>query len=348
MKKFAKHVLGLCILGAVSSPMTARADLLTTWNLITTGNLYAANDAQGGVRVGGNMYVQNTFEAAANLGVPSGPALVVGGSIYTAQQNPNPGTVKVNNGGAVIGGTVNGGTTNKNQNGQAIVVSQSQGGTVGFDSSVAGIGAADYAELKANSAGFLAMASTGGTVVIPSPAGQDGPASFTLTSANFDALGNAVFNLDGESLFENAKVQQVSLYLNGHTFQDGESVIFNVSGVNIDFAKSYNFTDGFVGSVANIIWNFYEAETINLNNSNFHGALLAPDATLTNMNTTQGSVFVKNLGTQYGNGMRAEVHTPYYRGYVPGTTAVPEPSSLAMAGLAVLAGAAWKGRRRSA
>ncbi|AMV36893.1 hypothetical protein VT85_05645 [Planctomyces sp. SH-PL62] len=289
--------------------------------------------------------MQNTFEAAANVGVATGPALVVGGGVITAQQNAS--TVKVNKGSAVIGGTVNGGATNPNQNNQSIVVSQAPGGTVTFDSGVSGVGAADYAELKADSAAFRAMASTGGAVVIPSPVGQDGLAAFTLTGANFDANGNAVFDIDGESLFENTKVQQISLYLNGHSLAKGESVVFNVSGVNFDFARSYNFTDGFVGSVANIIWNFYEATSINLNNSNFRGAMLAPDAILTNINTIDGSVFVKELGTRYGNGMRAEIHTPLYLGYVPPPSAVPEPSSLAMAGLAALGAAAWRLRRRS-
>jgi len=345
MTKFAKRALALCLLGASSTPMAARADLLTSWNLITTGNLYAARDAQGPVRVGGNMYVQDTFEAAANVGAASGPAMMVGGSVFTAQQNAS--TVKINKGSGVIGGTVNGSTTNQNSNGQAIVVSQAQGGTVTFDSSIAGIGAADHAELVANSAGFHAMASTGGAVVIPSPSGQDGPASFTVTSSNLDAFGNAVFNINGEDLFENSKVQQISLYLNGVSFGAGQSVIFNVSGVDINFAKSYNFTDAFGGNVANIIWNFYEATTLNLNNSNVRGAILAPEATMLNMNTIDGSVFVKNLGTQYGNGMRAEVHTPLYRGYVPTTAAVPEPSSLALAGLGLAAGAALRLRRRA-
>lgn len=346
MTKFAKRALALCLLGASSTPMTARADLLTSWNLITTGNLYAARDAQGPVRVGGNMYVQDTFEAAANVGAASGPAMMVGGSVFTAQQNPS--TVKINKGSGVIGGTVNGSTTNQNPNGQAIVVSQAQGGTVTFNSSIAGIGAADHVELVANSAGFHAMASTGGAVVIPSPLGQDGPASFTVTSSNLDAFGNAVFNINGEDLFENSKVQQISLYLNGVSFGAGQSVIFNVSGQVIDFAKQYNFTNDFKPeNVGNIIWNFYEATHIDLRSSNFHGAILAPNATLLNNETIQGSVFVENFGTQYGNGMRAEVHTPLYRGYVPTSAAVPEPSSLALAGLGLAAGAALRLRRRA-
>ncbi len=341
MKRFATRALALGTL-AVTFSTVGRADsLLTSWNLVTTGNLYAAHDAQGAVRVGGNLYVQNTFEAAANQGAASGPSLVVGGNVTTG--NSNGQTVKVNHGDAEIGGAVDGGTTNKNQNGQQIV--SAQNGAVTFNPALAGIGAADHAELLADSTAFKNMApTTGATFTFPSSSGQDGPATFNLTSGT----GNVVLDIDASDLFGNSKVQQIGLNLNGHTFADGQSLIINVSsGESLTFAKSFNFVDDFTSQTVlpYIIWNFHDATTINLNNSNFSGALLAPNATLLNNNTIQGSVFVQNFGENSSNGMKAEVHTPLYQGYVPNAPTVPEPAGLAMAGIATLAGAAFGVRR---
>ncbi|MDG3006345.1 collagen-binding domain-containing protein [Paludisphaera mucosa] len=346
MANFAKQRWFFCVLGLASTALPARADLLTNWNVVTTGDLYAASDAQGPVRVGGNLYVQNSFEVAAKQGSPtsSNPSLVVGGDVKTKRNNAE--TVKVLQGDAVIGGTINGASNDK-----ARIVSTRDGGAVKMDSSVSGIGAADAKELQADSLAFHAMEATKQAIYIPTA--QVDTAVFTVLSVNAD--GNAVFNIDDAKLFNDSNIRGFALDLNGFKFGEGQSVVFNVGGSQIDFHSGLNFDGAFRTSVSNIIWNFYDAKQIDLNRNNFAGALLASEAVLTDANVMAGSVFVGSFGTTYGNGMGAEVQAPMYLGYDPSnppakiaSASTPEPSSLAMAGLAVMAGVATRARRRRA
>lgn len=331
----------LCALILATTATSARADLLTNWNLVTTGDLYAAHNVQGAVRVGGNLNVQNTFEAAAKAGSPdaANPSLIVGGNVKT--KNNNPETIKVLQGDAVIGGAINGSTDPKGR-----VVSTRNGGTVTFDSSAAGIAKADYQELKADSIAFQKLEGPDQSIYLSTK--QVDTAKFTVNSVGAD--GNAVFHVDGEALFENPLVRGFTLDLNGFHFGDGESIVFNVSGVDIDFRNGLNFDGAFRTAASNIIWNFFEATSIDLNRGNFHGSLLAPDAVLTNSNTIYGSVFVNDFGTKYGDGMNAAVNLPYYTGYDPSRRVVstPEPASLVMAAVASSAALAWRARRRVA
>ncbi|AMV36894.1 collagen-binding domain-containing protein [Planctomyces sp. SH-PL62] len=340
MTKQTKCGLVFFLTCLASTAMPARADLLTNWNLVTTGDLYASSNVQGAVRVGGNLYVQNSFEVAAKQGSPesSNPSLMVGGDVKTSGKNPE--TIKILKGDGLIGGAINGAT-----DGKARIVSARDGASVKFDSSASQIKAADAKELLADSQAFQAM--KGGEQSIFISTKQVDTARFQVLSV--DSLGNAVFDVDGERLFENNKVRGFSLDLNGHKFGEGQSIVFNVGGVDLDFRNGLNFDGAFRGAVANIIWNFYEAREVDLNRNNFAGSLLAPNALLTNANSIDGSVFVNSFGTRHGDGMLAGVRVPMYAGYDPSTVPIattPEPSSLAMAGLAILCGAVWRSRRR--
>jgi len=82
---------------------------------------------------------------------------------------------------------------------------------------------------------------------------------------------------------------------------------------------------------ANVIWNFVDATSITLQRG-FSGAILAPNAHLTNVNDIDGSVFVGSF-TQNG-----EVHLPNYTGVIPA------PGAVALLGVAGLLGR----RRRAA
>ncbi|WP_165244391.1 collagen-binding domain-containing protein [Paludisphaera soli] len=337
-------ILSLTTMASTVAATPSRADLLTNWSLVTTGDLYAGHNVQGTVRVGGGLYVQNSFEVASKPSSPElkYPSLLVGGDVKAGK---NPETVKILRGDGVIGGTINGASDNK-----ARIVSARDGGVVKVDPGAAGFAASDDKELKASSQAFKEMKDEGQSVVLSTK--QVDTARFTVMTV--DSNGNAVFHVDGERLFENNKVRGFSLDLNGYKFGEGQSVVFNVSGVDLDFRNGLNFDGAFRTSFSNILWNFYEAGEIDLNRNNFAGTLLAPDALLTDNNTIDGSVFVKSFGTSYKDGMGAGIRGPLYAGYDPSTVRIesvpipstPEPSGLAMAGLAVLCGAAWRIRRR--
>lgn len=331
MLKSAVRTWGLCVL-CLAGSQSARAGLLTNWNVVTTGDLYAGNGVQGAVRVGGGLYVQNNFTAASSKGSPTSAysSLIVGKNVSTSYNNKE--TVKVLQGNATIGGTINGATNNS-----AGIVSANNG-SVKMDSSVSGISAADLKELTADSAAFSAMT---GSELVYLPTKQIDTAKLTVSSV--DSSGNAVFNIDGASLFQNSLVRGVALDLNGFKFDTGQSIVINVTGDALKFQSGFNFSGDFQGAASNIIWNFASASSINLNSNNFIGALLAPLASLQNSNGINGSVFVSGM-----SGV-SNVNLPYYKGYDPSAirpSTTPEPSSIVMAGVAVASALIVHTRRR--
>ena len=106
--------------------------------------------------------------------------------------------------------------------------------------------------------------------------------------------------------------------------------MINVAG------QTVNWTNGnMVGDLTQsywrerVIWNFYEATSINFGSKNMMGQVLAPNASVTTAGNIDGSIFAKNLTTT------SEVHLPGYKGNI---TIVPEPSSslLGLIGATVL------------
>lgn len=102
----------------------------------------------------------------------------------------------------------------------------------------------------------------------------------------------------------------------------------------------------------NIIWNFYEATTVNFGSRNMMGQVIAPYAHVTSQGNIDGSIFARSLTTT------GEVHLPGYNGLfqngatsaesqLPGMAgvAIPEPGSMT---LAAFAGLLLMRRKRSA
>lgn len=186
-----------------------------------------------------------------------------------------------------------------------------------------------YADLMAGTSNYYKSLTANSTLV------TSGNPTFTATP---DASDIAVFSVDG-SIFSN------SAYQNGWNFSGLSSnvtVVINVSGTNINFTTGNFNNTGFNG---NIIWNFYEAETINLSSmgGTFQGTILAPNADLTiSSRQINGNVYVENLYASSG----AELHLYPYEGYVPsGTPPVPEAATL---GLILPAAGLLLRRRKSA
>lgn len=275
------------------------------WNLVVTGDLNSSSNVGGRVYVGGNLGGSASdygFQLQASQWVGQ-DTLVVGGNITTNNINLQAGDLRV-------GGSWTG---NLNLNG---------GGQLFQDNGLNAVTASLAAQMQAASVGYQNLQANS-TVALPGPQ----PGQVVFNAAPTDGL--AVFNVSGASIFSNPLTQTIELNTNG-----AAAIVVNVSGTTINF-NSGNF-DGAWNSLfarANVLWNFYEATSITLDRM-FNGAILAPNATLTNSTNIEGSVFVHHFN-QHG-----EVHLPSFTGFV-----IPGP-----AGLTILAAGLVfaRGRRRAA
>jgi choice-of-anchor A domain-containing protein len=163
--------------------------------------------------------------------------------------------------------------------------------------------------------------------------------TFTVNNANLATSGAnagvAVFSIDASMLTgQNLSIDLIK--------NNAMSVIINVTGsTTAAFSSSENFQGGFQNNKSNILFNFQNQTTVSFGNSEY-GAILAPNATLTDTGgALNGSVYVENF-TQTN-----EVHLPSYTGFVP-SVAVPEPASVlsTSVGLALVALKIRRRRRR--
>lgn len=104
------------------------------------------------------------------------------------------------------------------------------------------------------------------------------------------------------------------------------TLIVNVAGKNIDW--KLGVSDSYNASLnQKIIWNFFEAETIDFGTI-VHGSVLAPYAAISNITPIEGSVVALAMK------MGGEVHLGTYDGegipFGPPSGAVPEPATWAM------------------
>lgn len=280
----------------------AHAGLMSTHNLVVLGNFSSNSDVEGRSFIGGNFSAPN----ASNYGTHLTPASAwLGVDVLSVAGNMTIGNqIQLQAGNLRRGGSRSG---NVNYNG---------GGVEIVDPSLPSQVSSIVSELTVTSATLHAL-TPDSVLNLPSP--QPGPAQF-VASPGGDGI--AVFSINGDNLFESGLVQQIELAANGAT-----SIVVNVSGTDI------NWNNGsMVGSWLNpgvrttTIWNFFEAQTINLQR-NFNGAILAPFAHLTNNTAIDGSVFVASMAAT------GEVHLPNYTGYLPS----PGATGVGVCGLLVAA-----------
>ena len=146
------------------------------------------------------------------------------------------------------------------------------------------------------------LPTTDNNEVINATAGANGVAVFNITAAQLSAIPSYVMNLNGAT-----------------------TVIFNVSGSSVTLNANNESNTTYA---SNIIWNFYQATTVNLN-TELSGTVLATQATVTTNTALDGGLFANNFN---GNG---ELHSYGFTGTLPGgggTTPTPEPASLALLG----------------
>lgn len=273
------------------APTSVQAATLSQYNLIVFEDLDISSNVFGNTIVGGNLRGNGDF-AVRRAALDQGPDTLIVGGHMNGNFNVNAGNVR-------YGGNQRG---NLNLNGN-----YGSGRDKIFDSSI------DIShlvtELTADSMLFSSLEANS-TVQAPSPGGQHGPVIF---NASGDDL--AVFNINGNDIFGNNRVQQIEFNLNG-----SETAIINVRGTDINFRHG-NIVGNLLseGVKDKVIWNFFEATDIRIERQ-LYGSLLAPHAHVQNRAFIEGTVAVRSLNQD------AQIHTPSFSGQIPDLSPdTPEP-----------------------
>lgn len=266
--------------GALAAANIASAGPLDDYNLILTGDYnYQGGEVEGATLIGGNLNAAGHSPTFGTRPFTNPVGLQVVGDI-------NATNMQINRGDLVYGGALN--VTNVNMNG---------GGSVTFDDTFDM--SAIISDLTAESDYYLGLTANGSL------------SGGILSYGGSDSL--AVFDLAATDVF----AQNSTLKLQ---YGSADTVVINVSGQNINIGGGVNITDGFRDlGAANIVWNFFEAETINFNGIGMYGAVLALDA-----DTSGGSVFDGSFAAQSFTGAR-EFHQ---FGFNSPPIQVPAPAAL--------------------
>jgi len=294
---YRKTIRGLIAALATTLSLQAAALPLSEYNLILIEDYnFSGGDVEGKSFIGGNLNAQGR---AVDLAIKE-PTLTLSDTVKVVG-DINAVNLNVQHGNVVYGGSANVDNINFNGAGQAI-----HDTSLSIDTMAA--------ELIEASQNYASMA-------------VNGIFSSVTSSLDYNENGSlAVFDVSAADIF----AQNTSLRLNSNA---AETVIINVSGTDISVAGGVNLVDGFrhdnIGA-SNILWNFYEATTIDFNNLAMFGSVLAPTA-----NITGGAVFDGAVAANSYTGAR-EFHRFLFE---PPVTDVPEPSTflLLLSGLGLLA-----------
>ena len=268
------------------------------------GNLTSAGqDTEGRLAVGGNFTASNYGVGSGGVGPavpitnPRTDVLVVGGDM-NAQ-----GGWQVFNGNAVWGTSLTAAPTTLN----GITY---QGNPVNF--------AAAQADLTAKSTAWGALP-TNASVVF------DGFSTLDLTTTN---AGLNVFNVT-ESVWESTSNKRIF-----NAFPNA-TMLINILGTNVTQfgGMSYNNNGGPSAAHSGVLFNFPQATVVQTNNIAMLGSVLAPYAALTINGGGINGVGIAASAHQQSGG---EFHNFTFTGDIP-YNPVPEPASLALAGLGLAA-----------
>jgi choice-of-anchor A domain-containing protein len=337
---------------------------LRDYNLIVLKDLQSNSEVEGRTFVGGNVSGGSANFFTKPHGLTGGTGLVVGGNVTGgAKQINNGASLKVggnlDSGANMNGGgsaQVDGNATKLNANGAAVYVdgnvshtnakdiyyggslSTSNGAKHAGDHSANGLQTqiqqqvADYTRELTDTSAYLA--GLGATQALSySNDGQQ---------AIFDAgVGSGVAVFAIADLNAALKKQSQLKFAFPSSY---DLVVINVAGLNVTLPGGINF-----GAVANlgqkVIWNFYQATSVDLGAKSWFGTVLAPNADLRIGNYIEGSVAAKTLlqnGEVHMNNFAAPASVSELR------AAVPEPATWAMLILGFGAAGAVLRRRRAA
>jgi choice-of-anchor A domain-containing protein len=355
-----KFVLTFAALGAIASASPALADanvglqVMREYNLVVLGDLKSSSEVEGRTFVGGNLSgnSSNYYIKGNKAPASTAPGLTVVGSV-------SGGTKQLNNGsGALIGGSMssglnlNGGAQTVTIGGSALNINGSKGSTVKIGGAAGGnmnanggtiqsnqglpgfsaglqVQATDYALGVKDLSAYLAGLTPTDQVSFP----LQNRIQFAPSTTNGKNL--AVFDLASTSIFNS--VGEIQFLTKGF-----DTIIVNVGGADAKIAK--NFIGNNSGLGQHVIWNFYEAQTIDFGANSFYGSVLAPYAAGKIGNFIEGSAV---FGSLQQNG---EIHLGGYTGNLQVLQSmVPEPATWAMmiVGFGLVGSAVRATRRRS-
>ena len=300
--------------------VNAGLQAMRDYNLITFGDFNTGHDVEGRAFIGGNVTggASTFYNQPGAFGSPAPlarPGLVVVGDVEGPTRSLNNGA------GAAIGGSadshfnLNGPNQTVNAGGTVPLVNVN-GNTV--NQNVAGLQDALALQRDTMFANLTALSDY--------LAGLDANVSTTTPLSNvirFDAgdlagTGLAVFELANTNAFNG---RDIEFSTGGH-----DLVVINVGGLNPILPSGTNF-QGTIGELgANVIWNFYEAETIGFN-AQFWGSVLAvgADAQFSN-SPIEGTAVFKSF-VQGGEVHMANFNSDFEFQPPP---VVPEPATWAM------------------
>ncbi|RAK64395.1 collagen-binding domain-containing protein [Phenylobacterium kunshanense] len=285
--------------------MNAALDAMGRYNLIVQGNVTSSSEVEGRAFVGGSVLGNASNYNLDNL---SGAGLTVVGNVDGGKKNVR-GDILV--GGNVVSGvefqspaphtlTYGGTLANTNINGNVVIQDP-------------GLGASLAAERDAMFAGLnelsLYLASLDETHTAT-------PVSGNLTFNPGAGSGVAVYSIADLPAALGATSNLQFAFPTSY-----DAVVVNVAGSNIALPGGFNF-NGPSGLGTKVIWNFYEATSLNFGSKSWYGSVLAPKASASIGNFIEGTAVFASLN------QNGEIHTPGFGDWR--FQAVPEPATWAM------------------
>lgn len=286
------------------------SELLSLFNGVTQGDMTSNQEVEGRLYVGGNLS-GNSLQVGFKDVAPSAldELIVVGNSTINTINAQNGSDVTI--GGSAVGTlNLNGGS----QGTRTARIGTTFSGTSNMGTTLVNQAASDanfadrfpeidFAALQDESEFFATL--TGAAVNTSDPNNKK------IIGAP-DASGLSVFTTSLSDLASGG----YSIDTNG-----ADTILINVSGVTGTFGMN---ALGSTGTFAeNVIWNFYQATSINVNSA-IIGSVLAPLAKLSGFNgSTEGSVIAREINLSNG-----ELHSRAFIGTLPTESVAPPPPAV--------------------